>query len=92
LTFSAHANDNLLFETSHELLSQTRMSYRLNTLSFGLGNGTFDFPIAHKSKNIEDYIKYLEGDFSSRQFVQDLSSEGDRLNYFNHLKIIPVVL
>jgi hypothetical protein len=35
------------------------MSYKLKVLQFGLGNNTFDFPIAHKSKVVEDYIKDL---------------------------------
>ena len=26
-----------------------RLSYKLKVLQFGLGNNTFDFPIAHKS-------------------------------------------
>jgi hypothetical protein len=33
------------------------MSYKINTLEFGLSNNFFDFPIAHKSPSIEKYIK-----------------------------------
>jgi hypothetical protein len=64
----------------------------LISLGFGLGNGTFDFPISHKSKNIENYINELEGDFNTRQIIQDFESKGEKLNFFNHLKIIPVVI
>ena len=47
------------------------MSYRMDSLNFGLGNNVFDFPIAHKSKNIENYIKDLEGDINTRTVVQN---------------------
>jgi hypothetical protein len=67
------------------------MSYKLKVLQFGLGNNTFDFPIAHKSKVVEDYIKDLEGNFASREFVQDFTSKDEKINFYNHLKIIPVV-
>jgi hypothetical protein len=33
------------------------MNYHLKLLQFGLGNNTFDFPIAHKSYAVETYIK-----------------------------------
>ena len=69
-----------------------RLSYRLDSLNFGLGSNEFDFPIAHKSKNIENYIKYLEGDIYNRSYVQDVSSEDSRTLYMNHIKIIPVVI
>jgi hypothetical protein len=71
-------------------LQKTRLNYRLDSLSFGLGNSSFDFPISHKSKNIESYINELEGDFNTRKLVQDFETKGERLNFFNHLKIIPV--
>lgn len=73
-------------------MAKTRLKYRLYSLSFGLGNNTFDFPIAHKSKNIENYIKELEGDFMTRQVVQDFGEKEEKVNYFNHLKIIPVII
>ena len=57
-----------------------------------MGSNIFDFPIAHKSKNIENYIKYLEGDVNNRTVVQDFSHEDGRLLYLNHIKIIPVVI
>jgi hypothetical protein len=69
-----------------------RLSYRMDSLNFGLGNNIFDFPIAHKSKNIENYIKYLEGDINSRSVVQDYGREEGRVNFLNHIKIIPVVI
>lgn len=68
-----------------------RLSYKLKVLQFGLGDNKFDFPIAHKSKVVEDYIKDLEGSFASREVVQDLSNNKDKVNFYNHLKIIPVV-
>lgn len=64
----------------------------MDSLNFGLGNNIFDFPIAHKSKNIENYIKYLEGDINNRTVVQDYSREEGRVNFLNHIKIIPVVI
>ena len=59
VSVNANAQDNILFEIDQHLQAQVRMNYRLDALSFGLGNNVFDFPIAHKSKNIENYIKYL---------------------------------
>jgi len=50
------------------------LSYKLKTLQFGLGNNTFDFPIAHKSPIVEQYIKDLEGNFASRDVVQDFTN------------------
>lgn len=68
------------------------MNYRLDALSFGLGNNTFDFPIAHKSKNIENYIKYLEGDVNNRTVVQNFENDNSKNDFLNHIKIIPVVI
>lgn len=51
------------------------MTYKIDYLSFGNGSKDFDFPIAHKSKNIENYIKQLEGDVKSRKFVQNFQDE-----------------
>lgn len=68
------------------------MTYKIDYLSFGNGSKDFDFPIAHKSKNIENYIKQLEGDVKSRKYVQNFQDESSRKDYFNHLKIIPVVI
>ena len=59
LEFTALGQQNILWESDPNLQSQVRLSYRLDSLSFGLGSNVFDFPIAHKSKNIENYIKYL---------------------------------
>jgi hypothetical protein len=83
---------NILWESEPNLQSQVRLSYRLDSLSFGLGSNVFDFPIAHKSKNIENYIKYLEGDIYNRSYVQDVTNEDGRTLYMNHIKIIPVVI
>lgn len=74
LEFTALGHQNILWETDPNLQSQVRLSYRLDSLNFGLGSNVFDFPIAHKSKNIENYIKYLEGDIYNRSYVQDLSN------------------
>lgn len=88
----ASGQSNLIWEVESQLVSKTRLNYRLDSLSFGLGNGTFDFPISHKSKNIEAYINSLEDGFNTRKIVQDYENRGERLNYFSHLKIIPVVI
>jgi hypothetical protein len=82
----------LIWEVESHLISQTRLNYRLDSLSFGTGNNTFEFPIAHKSKNIENYINELEGDIKTRKTIQDFETKGEKLNFFNHLKIIPVVI
>jgi hypothetical protein len=74
------------------LIEKARMTYQIDALSFGNGNAIFDFPITHKSKNIENYIKLLEGDLKSRKYVQNFQDEQSRKDYFNHLKIIPVVI
>ena len=68
------------------------MNYRVADLEFGLGNSSFNFPVSHKSKKIERYIQELEGDFKLREFVQDNSNNTGKVNFFNHLKIIPVVI
>lgn len=52
LVFKPSALNNLLLSLDESLISKARMAYRIETLSFGKGNGTVDFPIAHKSKNI----------------------------------------
>ena len=62
-----------MWEVDPNLQGEVRLSYRIDALNFGLGSNVFDFPIAHKSKNIENYIKYLEGDIYNRSVVQDLS-------------------
>lgn len=41
---------------------------------------------------MEDYIKKLEGDFATRTFVQDFRGKVDKINYYNHLKIIPIFI
>ena len=74
-----------------QLTNPLRLSYKLKVLQFGLGNNTFDFPIAHKSKVVEDYIKDLEGNLATRRFVQDFTTNDEKVNFYNHLKIIPVV-
>lgn len=66
------------------------MTYRIESLSFGSGSDIFDFPVIHKSKNIENYIKQLEGDVKTRKFIVSYENEDKRKDYFNHLKIIPV--
>ena len=35
-----------------QLAGSVKLSYKLKTLQFGLGNNVFDFPIAHKSKAV----------------------------------------
>lgn len=92
LVFKPTANNNLILNLDDSLINKARMTYRIEVLSFGNGTGTVDFPIAHKSKNIEEYIKQLEGDFRSRQYVQNFQDEQRKMDYFNHLKIIPVVV
>ena len=71
LLIGASGQNNLIWEVDSYLVAKTWLKYRLYSLNFGLGNNTFDFPIAHKSKNIENYIKELEGDFMTRKVVQD---------------------
>ncbi len=39
---------------------------------------------------VEEYIKKLEGDIASRTVIQDFQSKTERLNFYNHLKIIPI--
>jgi hypothetical protein len=92
LVFKPTALNNLLLSLDDSLVDRARMSYRIDALSFGNGSGTVDIPIAHKSKSVENYIKMLEGDLSSRKYVQDFLDERRKLDYFNHLKIIPVVV
>lgn len=92
MSFTSNAQGNLLWEIDSHLQERTRMTYRLDLLSFGLGNSTFDFPIAHKSKNIENYIKDLEGDINNRTVIQNYENENQKVNFLNHIKIIPVVI
>lgn len=68
------------------------MSYRIDTLQFGTTNSTFDLPITHKSKNIENYLKDLQGQLYKKDYVQDFTSQTRKLDYFNHLKIIPITV
>ena len=61
----------MIWEVDPSIQSHVKMNYILHSLNFGLGNNVFDFPIAHKSKNIENYIKYLEGDVYNRSVIQN---------------------
>jgi len=92
LVFKPTALNNLLLSLDDALIDKSRMAYRIDTLIFGKGNGTIDIPITHKSKNVENYVKMLEGDFNSRKYVQNFEEESRKLDYFNHLKIIPIVV
>lgn len=74
IIFRAIGNNNLISTIDRQLTDPLRLSYKLKLLQFGLGNNTFDFPIAHKSKVVEDYIKDLEGNIATRQFVQDFTN------------------
>jgi hypothetical protein len=91
IIFRATGNNGLIQNIDHQLTNPLRLSYKLKTLQFGLGNNFFDFPIAHKSKVVEDYIKDLEGNIATREFVQDFTQKEEKINFYNHLKIIPVV-
>jgi hypothetical protein len=90
--FKPTAHNNLILNLDDSLINKARMTYKINSLNFGNASSAVDFPIAHRSKNIESYIKQLEGDFRSRQFVQNFQEEERKMDYFNHLKIIPVVV
>ena len=57
-----------------------------------MGNSSFNFPCSYKSKKIEKYIQELEGGFKRKEFIQDYSNNTSKINFFNHLKIIPVVI
>lgn len=46
--------------------------------------------MTHSSVTVEAYIKKLEGDIASRTVVQDFSKKMERVNFYNHLKIIPI--
>ena len=50
----------------------------------------FELPVTHSSEIVENYVKKLEGDFATRTFVQDFRNNKNRINYYNHLKIIPI--
>jgi hypothetical protein len=91
IIFRATGNTGIIQNIDYQLTNPLRLSYKLKTLQFGLGNNFFDFPIAHKSKVVEDYIKDLEGNLATREFVQDFTQKDDKVNFYNHLKIIPVV-
>jgi hypothetical protein len=52
-------NNNIIEMVDRSLTHNLRLSYKLSLLQFGLGNNTFDFPIAHKSPVVEAYIKEL---------------------------------
>ena len=92
LTFNAFGQQNLIWQVDPTIQGHIKMNYILHSLNFGLGNNVFDFPIAHKSKNIENYIKYLEGDVYNRSVIQNFENEDGRVNFLNHIKIIPVVI
>ena len=55
-----------------------------------MGNNSFEFPIAHSSPRIKEYIEKLEGDVFTRTVVQDFTAEKPKKNFFNHIKIIPL--
>ena len=92
MSFTAVGQENLLWGVEPNLQADVKLNYRLDSLNFGVGSNIFDFPIAHKSKNIENYIKYLEGDTNNRTVIQDFTGEDGRVDFMNHIKIIPVVI
>lgn len=59
LVFKPTALNNLLLSLDDALVKKAGMTYRIDTLIFGKGNGTIDIPITHKSKNVENYVKML---------------------------------
>jgi hypothetical protein len=69
-----------------------RMSYKIKTMEFGLGNNTFEFPIAHTSKTIEKYVSDLQDNINSREFVVDYLNQTERQSFYNHVKIIPITI
>lgn len=50
ITIQPTAQNSLIENLENQVHQALRMSYKLKELQFGLGNNTFDFPIAHKSK------------------------------------------
>ena len=52
MSITALGQDNIMWEVDPNLQGEVRLSYRIDSLNFGLGSNIFDFPIAHKSKNI----------------------------------------
>lgn len=75
IIFRAIGNNGIIQNVDHQLTNPLRLSYKLKTLQFGLGNNFFDFPIAHRSKVVEEYIKDLEGNLATREFVQDFTQK-----------------
>jgi hypothetical protein len=70
--------------------SLIQLSYFLKKLEFGEALQPFELPVTHSSQTVEEYIKKLEGDIGNRTFVQDFRNVEKRLNFYNHLKIIPI--
>ncbi len=52
LIFKPTANNNLILNLESHLIDKARMTYRIESLTFGSGAAIFDFPVTHKSKNI----------------------------------------
>ena len=93
LVIKPAAYSNLILALDHKDQDQSAMSYRIDTLEFGLGNNTFDhIPIAHQSANIERYIQTLEGSNRNRLVVANYHDEQGKKDYMSHLKIIPVIV
>lgn len=66
------------------------MNFVLKMLEFGYYNNSFDFPITHRSKNIENYVNMLQDNYNQRQNVLDFSNETGAVSFYSHLKIIPI--
>ena len=91
MTFKTEGVNRILEKVPEpNIRNKVRSSYTLKKLQFGESHTPFEFPIAHYSAGIKSYIEELENNFYSRETVQDFSSEQNRINFYNHLKIIPI--
>ena len=84
--------DALTMALDNAKRAKVRASYFLKTMEFGDSSSNFDLPIAHQSPALQTYISGLEGDLKTRTFIQDFKGNQGRVNFYNHLKIIPIFI
>jgi hypothetical protein len=90
LTFNTMGPDHIIREFEASQRFSVYATYLLKKLEFGEALKPFELPVTHSSQTVEEYIKKLEGNLGSRASIQDFRSIDKRLNFYNHLKIIPI--
>ena len=92
LTFDLAGDQGLSLSLENKVRNKLKANYFLKTLEFGDASNAFDLPISHTSPVLQSYIEGLQGNIKTREFIQDFRDADRNVNYYNHLKIIPLYI